>query len=282
MKRLTRVLDLMVLAAIVALSGCSREIESEAAAGSGEGLQLRLAGAADITLGTAGYRSFLYSERDADVYSRLGSGDYFEQGVLVMALHTEVGDQVAAGQLLATLEDDAVRLEYEAAQAAADDAAANFRRIDELRQRELVPPAEYDAALYAKRYADAAFKRAQLDLSRTRVRAPFTGVVAKRYVRVGDLIEGSTPLFRITAMAPLRVRVLVPESSSDVFHSGASVQLTGANGETATARVVVVGPTVDPGSATREVVIELAEPGEFRPGASVLVEPLQVREIERP
>lgn len=276
-----RALELVALAAAIAIAGCAREIDSETASAPGERAQLSLAAATDAPLSAAVYRTYLYSERDADVFSRLGSGNYFEQGVLVKALHVEVGDHVAAGQLLATLEDDAVSLEAATAQAAADEANANFQRIDELRKRELVPPAEYDAALYAKRYAGAARARAKLDLSRTRVRAPFAGVVSRRYVRVGDLIMGSTPLFRVTAMAPLRARLLVPESSAYKFHVGATVRLTGVDNATGTARVLVVGPTVDPGSATREVIIELADPGDFRPGASVTVEPLQPQEIER-
>ncbi|KPK62568.1 MAG: hypothetical protein AMS21_07415, partial [Gemmatimonas sp. SG8_38_2] len=128
-------------------------------------------------------------------------------------------------------------------------------------------------ALYAKRYADAELARAKLDFSRTRVKAPFAGVIARRYVREAELIEGSTPLFRITAMAPLRARLLVPETRAWAFRAGAPVRLTDSAGNTATARVLVVSPTVNPGSGTREVIVELSEPNGFRPGAAVFVEP---------
>jgi membrane fusion protein (multidrug efflux system) len=275
-----KTMTLIVLAVLLALSGCSREIESEAASAAAGGITLAMATTTEASSAAMTYSTYLYSERDVDVFSRLGSGDFFEQGVLVDAIHVEVGARVTAGQLLATLEDDMAQLELEAAQATADEAQANFARIEELSQRELVPMAEYDEALYAMRYAEAELKRVKLDLSRTRVRAPFAGVVAKRYVRVGEMIEGGTPLFRVTAMAPLRARLFVPESQGDVFHSGAPVRVTGVSGASGSARVIVVGPTVDPGSATREVIIELSEPGDFRPGATVAVEPTEIREIE--
>ncbi len=100
-------------------------------------------------------------------------------------------------------------------------------------------------------------------------------MVARRYIRVGELVREGTPLFRVTAMSPLRARVLVPESEAATFRIGAPVRVRDARGREATARVVVMGPTVDPASGTREVVVELAEPDGFRPGASVRIEPLQ-------
>jgi hypothetical protein len=42
-------------------------------------------------------------------------------------------------------------------------------------------------------------------------------------------------------------------------------------GRTASARVIIVAPTVDPGSGTREVIVELRDVGEFKPGASITV-----------
>ncbi|NIW35209.1 MAG: efflux RND transporter periplasmic adaptor subunit [Gemmatimonadetes bacterium] len=274
MRRPIRKLDLLLLALGFTALACSEEIETDPE------MTLARADLKSLTSETAArgadaaYRTFLYSERDVDVFSRLGSGDFFEQGVIVQAIHAEVGDRVARGELLATLEDEEARIERDAAKAAADEAAATFARVEQLRERDLVSPSEYDEALYAKRFAEAELARAELNLSRTRVRAPFAGVVSRRYVRVGELIEGSTPLFRVTAMTPLRARLLVPEDDAGSFHVGAPVQLTDANGATATARVLVVGPTVDPGSGTREVLVELKEPDGFRPGATVLIEPL--------
>lgn len=272
---------LIVSAAIAALLiGCSEEIRSDPEAGRSETGVTSLASAASSRGVERGYSTYLYSERDVDVFSRLRSGLYFERGALVKAILVEVGDPVTARQLLARLEDDEVLLALEAAKAKADEAKARFERIEQLRQRELVAPSEYDAALSARRLAEAELKRGQLDLSRTRVRAPFAGVVTRRYIREGELVEGSEPLFRITAMTPLRARISVPEGRASAFHSGTRVRVTGVNGESAAARVLVVGPTVDPASGTREVIIELSEPSGLRPGAAVVAVPESDEESE--
>lgn len=259
--------------AALLLIGCSQEIQTDLATDAATANPMRLASGLAERERDSGYRTQLYSEKDVDVYGRLGSSEQFEQGAIVQRIRVEVGDRVKAGQLLATLEDDEVRLELEAAQARADEAGSQYQRTQELRQRELVAPSEYDNALYLKRHADAALERAKLNVARTRIVAPFAGVVSRRYIREGQLIEGNTPLFRITAMAPLRARLLVPESQIADFNTGAAVRLNGVDGESATARVLVVGPTVDPGSGTREVILELSDLNGFRPGATVVAEP---------
>ena len=78
-----------------------------------------------------------------------------------------------------------------------------------------------------------------------------------------------------------RARLLVPETRATAFMAGAPVQITGSTGESATARILVVSPTVDPGSGTREVIVELSEPNGFRPGAAVLIEPSEEEAKER-
>jgi hypothetical protein len=89
---------------------------------------------------------------------------------------------------------------------------------------------------------------------------------------VGDIVDDEMPLFRVTAMAPLRARLMVPENELAAFGTGASVLITGADGTKGAARVILVGPTTDPGSGTREVIVELAKAEGFRPGASVTAE----------
>lgn len=215
------------------------------------------------------FQTHLYSERDAQLYNRLMIEETAGGGIPVTAIHVEVGDRVRGGQLLATLEDSDARLYVAAAEPEAEVAESDLLRIEELRKTGAVSEAEYEQAVYRHRTAAAALEQARLHLSRTQIRAPFSGIVSRRYVRVGDVVDNETPLFRVTDMAPLRARLLVPEEEIESFAIASPVELTAVDGTKGMAQVIIVGPTADPGSGTREVIVELSDVGEFRPGASV-------------
>ncbi len=272
---MTRWLSISILLATAGLvTGCAEEIRSEAPDSTGEATRptTTLAAAVPETEPPRTFDTHLYSERDADLYNRLMVEETAGGGIPVTAIHVELGDRVEKGQLLATLEDADARLYVEAAEPKAEVAAANLRRIEELRKTGAVSEAEHEAAEFESRTAAAALEQAKLNLSRTRIRAPFSGVVSRRYVRVGDVVSYETPLFRVTALAPLRARLLVPEADIDSFRKGARLRVTAADGTRGTAEVIIVSPTIDAGSGTREVIVQLTEVGDFRPGASVTAE----------
>lgn len=271
-RRASRLSAVLALGCAALTAACAEEIRSDPSEAAGNGSRPTVAVAAPDADGARAFRTHLYSERDAVLYSRLMIEETAAGGIPITAIHVEVGDRVQARQVMATLDNADARLYVEAAEPEAEVAAANLRRVEELQKTGAVSEAERDDAIYESKTAEAALKQAQLTLSRTQIRAPFGGVVSRRYVRVGDIVDDETPLFRVTAMAPLRARLLVPESEVASFGIGAPVSVSAADGSTGTARVVIVGPTIDPGSGTREVIIELTAVDEFRPGASVAAE----------
>lgn len=270
----------VALTAIALLPGCAREIGSESPPESRTDERATVAVATPEPDTRRSFQTNLYSERDADLYNRLMIDETAGVGTPITAIHVEVGDRVTAGQLLAALDDSDARLEVKAAEPEAEIAASNLHRIDELRKSGVVSEAEHEEAVFENRTAEAALEKAKLNLSRTEVRAPFAGVVSRRYVRVGDIVDDRMPLFRVTAMSPLRARLMVPENEIASFGTGASVLITGADGSKGAARVILVGPTTDPGSGTREVIVELAKAEGFRPGASVTAELVSAAEAE--
>ncbi len=193
-------------------------------------------------------------------------------GIQVRSIQVEIGDRVRRGRILATLDDEMAALGVEMTRPPAEETRLRLERVEKLKETGVVTPSEYEEVLYANQLAEAELKQAELYLARTRVRAPFDGVVSRRYVREGELVGDRDPLFRITALSPLRARLLVPEEQAGAFRLDSPVRLTGSGGRLATARVILVRPTVDPGSGTREVIVELQKPDGFTPGATVTAE----------
>jgi len=263
----------LALLPLFSLVGCSQEVRSDPTEEPATERRLSLTDSTRPAADLSGYSAFLYSERDADVFTLMPDDEVSGGGVPIVAIHVDVGDRVSEGEVLATLQDDAAQLEVEATRPEVEESRRQLDRLTELHDRGVVSDAEYEEGLYANQKAEAALKWAELYLSRTRVRAPFRGVVSRRYVRQGQVVDETVPLFRVTALSPLRARLLVPEDEVGGFSEGESVTIRDAAGRSGHARVIIVGPTVDPGSGTREVIVELRDVGEFKPGASVIVEP---------
>lgn len=261
-------LVLVILLPLVA-SSCSEEIDASSSGESTEPIPTEEVTVVEDEAG-APYRSHLYSERDVDVFARHVDSDRVE-GAFIRAIHAEIGDRVREGALLATLESRHAELDVEAARARLEEIQDKVERSRRLLEQELIPLVEYESSVYGMRVADAELKQALLRLQQTRVQAPFSGVVSRRYVTVGQRIDEVTPLFRVTRTSPLRARFLVPEEDVDRFVGDSTIDLLAPDGSEATGEIVLVGPTVDAGSGTREVVVEVAGGGSLLPGSAVEV-----------
>ena len=217
-----------------------------------------------IAAATLALTSVLYSERDAELTAR-------RRGV-VHAIYVELGDQVEAGRELARLDDGEEAAAFAAASAARELARSEHERVSELATRNVVTPAEAEGATYRLRSAEAAFANARVKLDYTRIRAPFAGAVTRRFIRVGQTVEEGDPLFRTTALRPLRALIRVPEELAYSLTAGSPVMLRGLAGQRGTGRILRISPAIDPASGTVEVLVDVADPAGLRPGASIRAE----------
>jgi RND family efflux transporter MFP subunit len=113
----------------------------------------------------------------------------------------------------------------------------------------------------------------ELELEKTKVTAPFDGLIARRYVREGQNISKSERLFWVTAEAPLLMRFTLPEKFFGKIHNGQEMEITCADTpEKHTGKVKEVSPVVDPSSGTFEVLVVLeGDRGSLRPGMTAAV-----------
>ena len=217
---------------------------------------------------------------------------------LISKILAEPGTQVKKGQLLATLDDRQVASDLEAARARTrsteDDLKnweaeakvldADYARAEKLWEASIIPKEQLDHAKYKAESDQWDVKRVselltnakqveqslQLELEKTRITAPFDGVVARRYVRAGQSIARNDRLFWVTAVAPLRIRVTLPEKFLGRIKSGALLAITPAEDRSSKryrARVIQVSPVVDPSSDTIEILAELyGDTAGLRPG----------------
>jgi membrane fusion protein, multidrug efflux system len=109
----------------------------------------------------------------------------------------------------------------------------------------------------------------ELELEKTKITAPFDGLIARRYVREGQSVSKGDRLFWVTAEGPLLMRFTLPEKYFGHVRSVQQFEITSPDvpGEKHAARIREVSPVVDPSSGTFEVLVELAgDRGSLRPG----------------
>jgi RND family efflux transporter MFP subunit len=114
----------------------------------------------------------------------------------------------------------------------------------------------------------------ELELEKTRITAPFDGVVARRYVRLGQRVASGDRLFWVTATAPLRVKFTLPERYAGSIRNGEGIEVTSIDAPTVkhAAKVIQMSPVIDPSSGTIEVLAEITGPAaELRPGMTANV-----------
>jgi RND family efflux transporter MFP subunit len=203
----------------------------------------------------------------------------------------DIGTHVEKGELLAEIDSPELDQQLSQAIAARQQAAASLslakstvERWEALRKKDVVAQQELDE----KRSTDAQAKAnlAAFDANVERLReleafkrvvAPFPGVITRRNVDVGDLIDTNTgrALFVLTQTDPLRVYVNVPQAYAHLVKAGQQVIVTQAeiSGRKFQGRVERTSGAID--TATRTMQVEVALPnrdGALLPGAYVQVQ----------
>jgi RND family efflux transporter MFP subunit len=202
----------------------------------------------------------------------------------------DIGSKVARGDLLAEIETPEIDQQLSAAIAARAQTAASLsltrstaERWEGLRHKDVVSQQDLDEKRSALAQAQANLAAADANVERLRqlegfkrVAAPFAGVITRRNVDVGDLIDagGARPLFVLAQTDPLRVTVNVPQSAAQWVRPGQAVVVTQAElrGQTFRGRVERTAGSIDTATRTMQVDVTLPNPdGRLLPGAYVQV-----------
>lgn len=223
--------------------------------------------------------------RQVDVVSRISG--YVER------IHFEIGDRVAAGQVVATVEPKEQRHRVEEDEAAVKVAEATLREKESqllhaekqlerarlLRHKDFISSQELDEAETRANTAkaqkelaqaqlaqrEAALAQARYQLGLTRVGAPFSGVVTRRLVDPGAYVSSSTPILTIADPDPLKVIVNIPERDVNLVRVGmvAKLQLDAFPERTFEGKIARLNSALD--ASSRTLMAEVHVPNRDRP-----------------
>jgi membrane fusion protein (multidrug efflux system) len=193
------------------------------------------------------------AHEEAEVVAKVGGE--------VRQLFVEEGDDVKAGQVLARLDGDRLRLEVAQTEANLRKLERDYNRQLELSQKGLVAKGTAENAKFDLDALRAAYDRARLELSYTEIRAPIDGVVSARHIKVGNTIAQNEPTFRVTNLDPLVAYVHIPEKEFRKLapQQTADVVVDALGGERFTGTISRISPTVDPKTGTFRARVEVPD-----------------------
>ncbi len=201
----------------------------------------------------------------------------------VTATLLQEGASVEVGEVVLDIDAEKRHLEVNSELARVDEARQGIEREEREAKRirslhsknaasvSALEKAETDLSAARSRYlaARANLGLAQRALSDARVTAPFSGLIARRYVGVGDFVSPGQKLFDLIALDPVEVEFHLTERDSGRVHNGdqVSVRVAPYPDEVFIATVTVVSPRIDPMTRTLRVKATLPNPdGRLRPG----------------
>jgi RND family efflux transporter MFP subunit len=202
--------------------------------------------------------------------------------------NVDIGDQVKAGQVLATIETPELDQQLAAAKAKveASDAQINLAKanmhfsevtldrykdapkgvVSELERDERSSDAQTSSARVMAAISDLQSSKADVDrleamIAFQKVTAPFDGTITDRRVDVGDLVTAgstasTTSLYRIAQMTKLRIYVDVPQSAALAIRDGDEATATW-NGHDVEGKVARNAKTIDVISKTLRVEVDI-------------------------
>lgn len=218
---------------------------------------------------------------------------YARSSGYVLRWNKDIGSHVAKGEVLAEIDTPEVDQQLSQAVAARDQAASSLdlaktsaERWVALRKKDAVTQQELNERTSAYTQAQANLAAAEANVKRLQklegfkqVTAPFAGVVTRRNVDVGDLIDAGNggagrALFTLAQVDPLRVYVYVPQTYAQRIKAGDPVSVTQNEmpGQVFKGTVARTAGAID--AATRTLQIEVNLPnhdGKLLAGAYVQV-----------
>lgn len=209
-----------------------------------------------------------------------GSGTVTPRAVIRLASRTsgtlqevyfEEGEPVGKGELLLQLDVTEQEAELARASALEEQARLEYRRVSQLRERDISSAAEYEEALSAVRVAESERHLWESRVAHGRITAPRDGVVTARFVEPGESVNGQQPLMELASMEELVIRTGVSELDVVHLQSGQPVPVTldAMPGVELEGTIRRIFPTAEAGS--RLVTVEVALPADashqgVRPG----------------
>jgi membrane fusion protein (multidrug efflux system) len=189
----------------------------------------------------------------------------------VISLPFEEGSFIKKGDLIAKLDDSQLSAEVSRTEALYIQGKASYKRVKSIVDQNAGAPQDLDDALANLKVAEANYELAKARLSKTRIVAPFDGIIGTRKVSVGAFLRTGQEITELANLNEIRVGFSAPERFLAQLKRNAAVTVSSSvfPGYEIKGKIMAIEPILDSQTRNVNVVARVKNPGQkFRPGMS--------------
>ncbi|MBI5473679.1 MAG: efflux RND transporter periplasmic adaptor subunit [Ignavibacteriae bacterium] len=192
----------------------------------------------------------------------------------VKSVPFDEGGYIRKGGLIAQLDESQLAADVARTEALREQNKVTFERVKSVVDQGAGAPQDLDDAAAALKVADANLALAKARWTKTRIVAPFDGVIGARRVSVGTFVRTGQQITDLANIDEIRVTFAAPERLLAQLTRGASVSVssTAFPGSELKGRILAIEPMIDPATRSTRVVARVQNSGrKLRPGMSANV-----------
>ena len=166
----------------------------------------------------------------------------------VKTVHVGLGDRVAKGQLIATVDPLSMQSSYDAAKASLAQAEDAYRRMKELYDKGSLPEIKWVEVQSKLQQAKSMEEVARKNLDDCKLYAPFSGIISEKMAEVGQNIMPGLSVVKLVTANQLKVKIAVPETEIAAIATGqkATITVSALNGRVFAGTVTEIGIVANP------------------------------------
>lgn len=194
-----------------------------------------------------------------------------EIDAMVVALPFKEGNSVGRGSLIARLDDSQASADLQRAEALRSQQQTSYERVKAVVEQKAGALQDLDDAAASLKVAEANLALSKARYAKTRIVAPFDGLIGARRISVGAFLRAGQPIAEIANLDDIRVRFSAPENYLTRLRKGAEVTVSAPvyPDHKVTGKILAIEPVLNAATRSGQVTAVVPNPGrKFLPGMS--------------
>jgi len=217
----------------------------------------------------------------SDKFEAVGTIEAIEEITVVSEINATVvdipfteGSHISKGELIAQLDDSQLAADVNRSEALYEQSLATYNRVKNIVEQKAGSQQDLDDALASLKVAEANLKLAEARLEKTKIVAPFDGMIGARRVSVGSFLRTGDEITELANLNEIRINFSAPERFLSDLKRGSEVIVSSPvyPGHQVKGRIIAIEPIINSDTRTARIVARVQNPGQkFRPGMSANV-----------